>query len=228
MTLLFDLDDTLVDSERAYSAGMRHVGIDPKDTTFLQARASVKASLPPLSPTARSRQLYFKKYLELKNEFSAQRHLALADAYEDFVANDLGQQWIDLKRDKLFAELKKMTPHLFIVTNETTRMQVKKLTAMDPSGTFFSGMITSEECGVEKPNPVIYQRALVESRSNKSDCIMIGDSFINDIKGAMDFGIEAIQTTEFTESKDLGPTTITQLSELPGVLRSHFPKRFRD
>ncbi len=220
ITLFFDLDDTLVDSERAYDAGMNHVGIDPKDATYLEARALVKAALPKLSPTARSRQLYFKKYLELKSEFSAKRHIELAESYEQHVVNDLKLQWQKLDRTALFAELKKITPNIFIVTNETTRMQVKKLFAFDPNGIFFSGMLTSEECGVEKPNPIIYQRALTDFHTDKKNCIMIGDSFINDIKGAIDFGIKAIQTTEFTQPKELGPHTIKKLADLPQFLKN--------
>ena len=44
----------------------------------------------------------------------------------------------------------------------------------------------------KKPNGSFYQKVLNYSKLEKSDIIMVGDNPISDIKGANDFGIDAI------------------------------------
>ena len=219
-SLFFDLDDTLVDAETAYAAAMRTIGIEPEDASFLKARALVKACLPPLQPVARSRQLYFKKYLELNGQFSAKRHFELAEGYEQAVITHMEEQWKRLRRLDLFEKIKAKYPTIFIVTNETTRLQLLKLFKFDPNSKIFSGILTSEECGFEKPRPEIYNLALQRAGCTAGECVMIGDSFVNDVQGAINCGIKSIQTTEFTKPKELGPIVISDLNELPDTLKS--------
>lgn len=84
---------------------------------------------------------------------------------------------------------KKYTLH--IISNgfkETT------LTKMDLSGLnpFFRNVIISEDVGINKPNPAIFEYALNTAKASKAESIMIGDSLEADIYGALNFGIEAI------------------------------------
>ena len=57
---------------------------------------------------------------------------------------------------------------------------------------YFSKIITSEEAGVKKPNPIIFEYALQQTNAISSESIMIGDNWEADIMGALDFGMEAI------------------------------------
>ncbi|MGA9650375.1 YjjG family noncanonical pyrimidine nucleotidase [Pedobacter sp.] len=80
---------------------------------------------------------------------------------------------------------------LHIISNgfkETT------LTKMDLSGLnpYFTNVIISEDVGVNKPNPVIFEYALDKAKALKEESIMIGDSLEADIYGALGFGMEAI------------------------------------
>lgn len=80
---------------------------------------------------------------------------------------------------------------LHIISNgfkETT------LTKMDLSGLnpYFTNVIISEDVGVNKPNPIIFQYALDKAKASKEESIMIGDSLEADIYGALGFGMEAI------------------------------------
>ncbi|MFC3561590.1 YjjG family noncanonical pyrimidine nucleotidase [Pedobacter jamesrossensis] len=80
---------------------------------------------------------------------------------------------------------------LHIISNgfkETT------LTKMDLSrlNPYFTNVIISEDVGVNKPNPVIFEYALDKAKASKEESIMIGDSLEADIYGALGFGIEAI------------------------------------
>jgi putative hydrolase of the HAD superfamily len=46
--------------------------------------------------------------------------------------------------------------------------------------------------GVKKPNPKIYDYAITEAKASKSNSIMIGDCIDADVKGALNFGMQAI------------------------------------
>ena len=80
---------------------------------------------------------------------------------------------------------------LHIISNgfkETT------LTKMDLSALnrYFTNVIISEDIGVNKPNPIIFEQALAKAKANKTESIMIGDSLEADIYGALNFGMDAI------------------------------------
>lgn len=57
---------------------------------------------------------------------------------------------------------------------------------------YFSQIIISENIGVHKPHPEIFNYALAGALAEKSESIMIGDSIEADIRGAQNFGIDAI------------------------------------
>lgn len=198
--VFFDLDDTLVDSEAAYVVGMKAIGIDPNSQAFLQARKQVKDELPSLAPIARSRFHYLKKYLENKKEYSPELHFRIASQYEEAVVMEMKKQWNQLGRKKLMMDLKALGKILFVVTNETLRFQTMKLNAFDPKAELFSGFLTSEEVGCEKPDERIYQLALQKVSARASETLMIGDSFDKDIEPALNLGMRACLTTQFRSS----------------------------
>lgn len=68
------------------------------------------------------------------------------------------------------------------------------LTKMDKSGLnpYFRNVIISEDVGVNKPDKAIFEYALDKAKATKPESIMIGDSLEADIRGAQDFGIQAI------------------------------------
>ena len=57
---------------------------------------------------------------------------------------------------------------------------------------YFENVIISEDVGVNKPNPIIFEYALDKAKAQKAESIMIGDSLEADIYGALNFGMEAI------------------------------------
>lgn len=57
---------------------------------------------------------------------------------------------------------------------------------------YFSQIVISEDVGVHKPHPDIYQYSLRAAQAEKAESIMIGDSIEADIRGAQAFGLEAI------------------------------------
>lgn len=55
----------------------------------------------------------------------------------------------------------------------------------------FDAIVVSAEVGVEKPNPLIYEEALLRLGCGPSDVVHVGDDRRNDVWGARDAGVNA-------------------------------------
>ena len=83
---------------------------------------------------------------------------------------------------------------------------------------YFKKIYDSETVGVKKPNPYIFEYSLNDSKSKKTDSIMIGDSYEADIKGALDYGLEAIHLIAHGEALHSDCKIIHKLDELMKIL----------
>ncbi len=106
---------------------------------------------------------------------------------------------------------------LHIITNGFADVQKKKI---DNSGitSYFSTFTNSESSGCKKPNPVIYEHALNLAKAAKSESIMIGDCIVSDVRGALDFGIDAIHFSPNGYGQSDNLKRISHLSELKNYL----------
>ncbi|TDG37208.1 noncanonical pyrimidine nucleotidase, YjjG family [Pedobacter changchengzhani] len=83
----------------------------------------------------------------------------------------------------------KYTLHIISNGFKETTLTKMNLSALNP---YFTNVIISEDIGVNKPNPLIFEQALSKAKANKTESIMIGDSLEADIYGALNFGMDAI------------------------------------
>ena len=106
---------------------------------------------------------------------------------------------------------------LHIITNGFAATQFKKIHNSKLTD-YFLTVTNSETAGAKKPNPIIFRHALDVAGAAKENCIMIGDSFNADVKGALDFGICAIyfNPNKIAVQKDI--IQITTLAELKTFL----------
>ncbi|RME16964.1 MAG: HAD family hydrolase [Bdellovibrio sp.] len=196
--LIFDIDDTLIPSTKFYAEAMQEIGVDPEDKAYLDGRLETKKDLPEGYPSSRNRVIYFKKMLELKGEYTPQRHYQLVSGYEKALSYRVKHFWESNRRSEIIMELKKQFKRVILLSNETTRMQLLKWQAMDPEGELFDGLITSEEVGIEKPHFKMFQKALQYlGNVPAEESVMVGDSFEHDIVPALDLGFSVIHTKEF-------------------------------
>lgn len=79
-----------------------------------------------------------------------------------------------------------------LVTDMQAHFQVRKLQQMDLIK-YIQHFVTSEDAGIEKPSPQIFSKALGKLNMDKSQVIMIGDSYKKDIVGADNYGIKSFQ-----------------------------------
>ena len=81
--------------------------------------------------------------------------------------------------------------HLHLITNGFQEVQHIKLSGsgMEP---FFETLTVSEEVGVKKPNPEIFNYALRKANASAIESLMIGDEMAVDIDGACAVGMDTI------------------------------------
>jgi putative hydrolase of the HAD superfamily len=86
---------------------------------------------------------------------------------------------------------------LHLITNGFSEVQAIKI---DNCGlrSYFSALVVSEEHGFIKPDAQIFRLAESMAGARPRDCVMIGDNFECDVKGAQNAGWEAIHFSDTT------------------------------
>lgn len=108
---------------------------------------------------------------------------------------------------------------LAIISNGFSEVQYKKLTTTGIDR-YFDRIILSEEVGITKPHPRIFEFALEATACHRSAAIMIGDNFDADIAGARSSGIDQLFFNPLhIETNLFIPTyTVFSLKEIPALL----------
>ncbi|WBX77505.1 YjjG family noncanonical pyrimidine nucleotidase [Tenacibaculum ovolyticum] len=105
---------------------------------------------------------------------------------------------------------------LHIITNgfeEVQKLKIKN-SGID---TYFNEIITSESLGSKKPNPEIFEFALMKAKAIPQNSIMIGDSYEVDIIGALNANMLAIHFSNEVKAQS-GVLSIQSLLELKQFL----------
>jgi len=192
--ILFDLDDTLIPSEKLYRLGLQaahrrlrrevHLAWPAFLQLYGEARALIKSRLGSC-PAARNRMLYFKQLVELALGSSRPR-LALE------VMNAFNRCWrsIDASETRRVAARLARRYHLGIITNQMALMQLQKMERLDPRGKWFKVLVTAEEVGVEKPGLPIYLLACHRMGIPADKILLVGNSWKSDVRGGLRAGMQ--------------------------------------
>ncbi|MFT3687362.1 MAG: YjjG family noncanonical pyrimidine nucleotidase [Phycisphaerales bacterium] len=107
--------------------------------------------------------------------------------------------------------------NLHIITNGFAEVQEKKIrnSGLDR---YFKTITNSEMAGVKKPHRNIFEFALSLAKAKKENAIMIGDCIEADVRGAIDFGMQAILFDEKEIHSVEGVKKINHLLELKKML----------
>ncbi len=159
------------------------------------------------------------RYSRLKESFDAIGYL-ISDLKIDQIATD----YIELlpKSNHLFEGAFATLDYLFlkynlhIITNGFAQVQQKKINNAGLQK-YFKTITNSELAGQKKPSPVIYEYALLQAKTHKQNAVMIGDCIDADVKGALDFGIDAIFFNPNRQSIDIEVVQIVNLLELKHI-----------
>jgi putative hydrolase of the HAD superfamily len=106
---------------------------------------------------------------------------------------------------------------LHLITNGFEKTQHQKLKTAGIDG-YFLEVITSEGSNSLKPNPEIFEYALVKTGASKEESIMIGDSPEVDILGAREAGIDQVYVNHTGNKEPVKATyTVSSLKELMNI-----------
>jgi HAD superfamily hydrolase (TIGR01549 family) len=152
------------------------------------AQKEVKQRIPTHG-ASHSRILYFKTLLEnLRLDNTVTHCLTMEKIYwETFQAK---MQIVPSLLD--FLELcRERGTKVVVVSDLTTAIQCEKICHLGIAS-YVNFLITSEEIGVEKPNPRCFAMALEKTSAQPEKALVIGDNYERDILGAEKLGIPAI------------------------------------
>ncbi|MDI9499123.1 MAG: YjjG family noncanonical pyrimidine nucleotidase [Bacillota bacterium] len=208
--LLIDADDTVFDFRRAERLAL---------TAMLTARRLPVT--PEVQDFYTMTNLKLWKQLEQgrlsRDEILTRRFAALIDyirresdwhpewelAGRDWAAEDsrlLNRLYLDelARQPTLLPQVEETLPflaarcRLFLITNGVTRVQRGRL-ALSPVARHFEDVFVSEELGVDKPDPLFFERVLAAiGPADRADILVVGDSLTADIRGAENAGLDSV------------------------------------
>jgi putative hydrolase of the HAD superfamily len=107
--------------------------------------------------------------------------------------------------------------HLHLITNGFEKTQHRKLQNAGLES-FFETVITSETSNSLKPQKEIFDYAILNTKAQKEESIMLGDSIEVDIIGAMNAGIDQVYVNHTGLEPSIKPTyTVHSLKELENI-----------
>ncbi len=198
-TILFDLDDTLFDHAATARAALAATAAARPSLQAVPVEALYQRyseRLEALHPLVMTGQL---SYLAARE----QRFQQLLEPYEPMVSAAESQRVAEqhyghyqrLRRPVAgaLALLQRLKPtyKLGIVTNNRTAEQQEKLRFLGMAA-LVDALITSEEVGVLKPDPRIYEVALARLGASPAETVMVGDNWSADVLGALGAGIRPV------------------------------------
>lgn len=160
------------------------------------------------------------RYKRLKESFDKLNY-SISDEAIDQIAHDYIEFLPD--NNQLFEGAVEVLEYLYpkynmhIITNGFAEVQQRK---MYHSGLqkYFKTVTNSEMAGVKKPHKGIFEYALSLAKATKENAVMIGDCIDADVKGALDFGMQAIYFNEKEIQTENSIVSIKHLLELKTIL----------
>lgn len=223
--ILLDLDNTLYSYNIAHHAALKIIseklkawfGISFDESVKLYDMVRIKVN-NRLKGTAscHNRLLYF----QLLCEKIGQNPLIYALELDDIYWKTFYQNMV------LFPgviDFFKQFNHLPIalITNLTVRVQFQKIRKLQIAD-YINFIVTSEEVGCEKPDPLIFKYTLQKMNLRFNDVIMIGDDYEKDIKGAQNLNILSFLFDNQGVIKDISDksTKFSDFTELSMLLKN--------
>jgi len=162
------------------------ISIQEIENAILWARKKNHESIPNHG-ASHSRLLYFQKALE---NLTGKTNFVLNLEMEEIFWNTF------IDNMKLYDDvivfldyIKKQNKKILILTDLTAQIQKKKIIKLWIHN-YIDYLVSSEEAGAEKPDPIIFKLSLEKLWLQKNEVCMIGDNYEKDIVWAKNFGIK--------------------------------------
>ncbi len=217
--IYFDLDHTLWDFDK--NSALTFEVIFKKENLEIDLTGFLETYLP-------INENYWKLYRDDQISKESLRTGRLKDCFEALnvavtptVIDNLSNRYIEflpgfnnLLEDTMEV-LEYLNPKykLHIITNGFEEVQHNKLVNAQISR-FFNTVTTSEEAGVKKPHPLIFNKAMEKSNALPVHSLMIGDSYEADILGAQKAGMQSLFFDYYRKEPKSQTPRIQKLKEL--------------
>lgn len=219
-TLLFDLDDTLLDFGKAEDNAITKIferyGIpltDENKRRYVEFNKSLWKALEREEITRE--QLFAVRFTEFFRIMGVEADGVKANAeFISYIAE--GSFIIDgaLETCRKLQENYKM----YLITNGSKKAQRGRLKG-SPLTECFDGIFISEEIGFVKPKKEFFDYVFAHiDEKNKSKVLVIGDSLTSDIKGAADYGIDSCHVSPEPCSCSAATYHIKKITELTDII----------
>ncbi|XP_043991894.1 N-acylneuraminate-9-phosphatase isoform X2 [Gambusia affinis] len=231
--ILFDLDNTLVDTSRAGEVALKKTGellkskLNLDDDTIRSICDKFKLKLlcesPDRPPGTSQDDIRMCHWTE-----------SIAETTGSSAASDLASQCYYLWKNSRL-ELLCLTPEvrdllrqlrgrykLLLLTNGDARTQREKVEAAECEE-FFDAVVIAGDHAEQKPFPSIFQLCFSMLQVEAQDCVMVGDSLDTDIQGGVNAKVRATVWIHRADGSELdGPVkpdyTVPSVLDLPAVL----------
>lgn len=217
--VVFDLDNTLYAYEPCHQAGLKAMYAKVQEYTdiafdvfldYLKLSKKYVKTRNDGTAASHNRFLYCQNICEMLNLNAIETTSFLYDAYWDAFVEKM--QVFDGVME-LLACLRERNIKVGICSDLTAHIQFRKLKNLGLSRVV-NAVVTSEECGREKPSSDMFKLVLGKLQVCPCDSIMVGDSLEKDIRGAKNVGMKAI----LYGSRDDGEVCALTFSELKDKL----------
>ncbi len=223
--VIFDLDNTLYSYDRSHAAAypavqelaQRELNLTPERFDQLHARASRILSLRcGGGPAIHNRLIRYQIMLELAG-------LPIAGAPE--LAVCYWERFLQAMEPEpgvvqSLQALKELGLRLGVGTNMSADLQFEKLRRLGLTP-YLDLLVTSEEIGVEKPDPRLFLLCAEKAGTAPERCLFVGDSLEKDALAARTAGMQGVwYQPAGRQEAPAGILTIHRLTEIPGLLRT--------
>ncbi len=227
-TIIFDLDDTLYDQQKAHRLALEELANNWEifeNTEFnglLKAFHEADESAMhkfrdgiPIDEIRQERSSELLQILEIDTKHSEELTTKFYDLYPSQDAPIDGAKQLIQNLSKHY--------QLGLITNSSKGVQMKKLDAIEIKD-HFDFVIFSEEVGSRKPDEEIFLSALNYMNCKAKNCLYVGDSYESDVIGAKNIGMQSCwfnKENRYKTEKQLHDIEITELSQLTQILHNH-------
>jgi len=225
--IIFDVDGTLVDHEKAAKAASIELLRENSDVLNFEEKEFAKMWYDLA-------EQYFDYYTSGKMTYEEQRIARIKYIWgkmnRDISGEDAKKKYASFLG--FYAGKWELYPDvvpcldglknfkLGVISNGDFDAQVKKL---KDTGVYerFSVMVTSELIGIAKPDRRIFDEACKKAGVKNGDCVYVGDKLMTDARAAKKAGLHGIWLDRKNESLGVeGVRVVRELTEVPGIVEN--------
>ena len=221
MTYFFDLDNTLIDDDRAMEVYLERIFLQYQSILPYPAFDEFKQTW------SAAVDRYFKKYIAREITFQEQRRHRIRDVFRlespdlplvDEILDNFVRYYEDAwcPYPDTLSTLQKVRPRkIGLITNGDSRQQRQKIASLG-IGEFLDVICISSELGLSKPDPAIFRFACDKLGVSPAESYFVGDRIDLDVKGSFSAGMKPVWVNRKKAPAPLVPGLIV-VDNLSGI-----------